>query len=239
MRIIQAIFILRHALGWRILLRFGVSKFQEIPGTSRYVADAREFHVRRISRSALCACIRADASRQAFRGAIRISCARVLITNSRVLRGERSYAEKKRKKFYLPPRSISRIAARLCLRFKTVTTKSISDIVSNLFHRYQFFLQIKQDILQGRLPVSFDLAAELGAYVVQCEISSEKTRIGRARCLLFLVHTVHLNVVRLMKKETGREKSRERSAICTVRSEYENLCTHALCVHMYSVKKRV
>lgn len=101
MRIIQAIFILRHALGWRILLRFGVSKFQEIPGTSRYVADAREFHVRRISRSALCACIRADASRQAFRGAIRISCARVLITNSRVLRGERSYAEKKKEKNFI------------------------------------------------------------------------------------------------------------------------------------------
>lgn len=37
------------------------------------------------------------------------------------------------------------------------------------FFRYQFFLQVKQDILQGRLPVSFDLAAELGAYVVQCE----------------------------------------------------------------------
>jgi len=31
----------------------GVSKFQEIPGTSRYIADAREFHVRRISWSAL------------------------------------------------------------------------------------------------------------------------------------------------------------------------------------------
>lgn len=38
-----------------------------------------------------------------------------------------------------------------------------------LLHRYQFFLQVKQDILQGRLPVSFDLAAELGAYVVQCK----------------------------------------------------------------------
>lgn len=37
--------------------------------------------------------------------------------------------------------------------------------------RYQFFLQVKQDILQGRLPVSFDLAAELGAYVVQCKYS--------------------------------------------------------------------
>ena len=37
------------------------------------------------------------------------------------------------------------------------------------YSRYQFFLQVKQDILQGRLPVSFDLAAELGAYVVQCK----------------------------------------------------------------------
>ncbi|CAH0382763.1 unnamed protein product [Bemisia tabaci] len=34
---------------------------------------------------------------------------------------------------------------------------------------YQFFLQVKQDILQGRLPVTPELAAELGAYVVQCE----------------------------------------------------------------------
>lgn len=38
--------------------------------------------------------------------------------------------------------------------------------------RYQFFLQIKQDIVQGRLPVTFDLAAELGAYVVQCEFKN-------------------------------------------------------------------
>ncbi|KAE8740487.1 hypothetical protein FOCC_FOCC013992 [Frankliniella occidentalis] len=35
--------------------------------------------------------------------------------------------------------------------------------------RYQFYLQVKQDILQGRLPISFDLAAELGAFVVQCK----------------------------------------------------------------------
>lgn len=34
-------------------------------------------------------------------------------------------------------------------------------------HRYQLYMQVKQDILQGRLPVSFELAAELGAYVVQ------------------------------------------------------------------------
>ncbi|KAK0170006.1 hypothetical protein PV328_010621 [Microctonus aethiopoides] len=42
--------------------------------------------------------------------------------------------------------------------------------------RYQFFLQIKQDIVQGRLPVSFDLAAELGAYVVQSELGDYDPR---------------------------------------------------------------
>ncbi|KAK6630538.1 hypothetical protein RUM43_014523 [Polyplax serrata] len=36
--------------------------------------------------------------------------------------------------------------------------------------RYQFFLQVRQDILQGRLPVSFETAAELGAYAIQSEI---------------------------------------------------------------------
>jgi hypothetical protein len=35
--------------------------------------------------------------------------------------------------------------------------------------RYQFFLQLKQDILQGRVPVTQELMAELGAYVVQCK----------------------------------------------------------------------
>ncbi|XP_066996312.2 band 4.1-like protein 4 isoform X3 [Anabrus simplex] len=42
--------------------------------------------------------------------------------------------------------------------------------------RYQFFLQVKQDILQGRLPVNFDLAAELGAYVVQSELGDYDSR---------------------------------------------------------------
>nr|XP_023011642.1 band 4.1-like protein 4 [Leptinotarsa decemlineata]XP_023011643.1 band 4.1-like protein 4 [Leptinotarsa decemlineata]XP_023011644.1 band 4.1-like protein 4 [Leptinotarsa decemlineata] len=36
--------------------------------------------------------------------------------------------------------------------------------------RYQFFLQIKQDILQGRLLVPFELAAELGAFILQSEL---------------------------------------------------------------------
>uniref|UniRef100_A0A182JC47 Erythrocyte membrane protein band 4.1-like 4A n=1 Tax=Anopheles atroparvus TaxID=41427 RepID=A0A182JC47_ANOAO len=42
--------------------------------------------------------------------------------------------------------------------------------------RYQLFLQVKQDILQGRLPVSFELAAELGAYVVQAELGNYDPR---------------------------------------------------------------
>ncbi|XP_059611522.1 band 4.1-like protein 4 isoform X2 [Phlebotomus argentipes] len=42
--------------------------------------------------------------------------------------------------------------------------------------RYQLFLQVKQDVLQGRLPVSFELAAELGAYVVQSELGDYDPR---------------------------------------------------------------
>ncbi|KAK8379938.1 hypothetical protein O3P69_019755 [Scylla paramamosain] len=42
--------------------------------------------------------------------------------------------------------------------------------------RYQFFLQVKQDVLQGRLPVSQDLAAELGAYAVQSELGDYDPR---------------------------------------------------------------
>ncbi|KAL0279594.1 UNVERIFIED_CONTAM: hypothetical protein PYX00_001113 [Menopon gallinae] len=42
--------------------------------------------------------------------------------------------------------------------------------------RYQFFLQVKQDILQGRLPISFDVAAELGSYVVQSELGDYDPR---------------------------------------------------------------
>jgi len=36
--------------------------------------------------------------------------------------------------------------------------------------RYQFFLQIKKDILQGRLPCTVNVAAELCAYAVQSEL---------------------------------------------------------------------
>ena len=36
--------------------------------------------------------------------------------------------------------------------------------------RYQFFLQVKQDVLQGRLPVTQDLAVELAALSLQCKL---------------------------------------------------------------------
>lgn len=42
--------------------------------------------------------------------------------------------------------------------------------------RYQFFLQIKQDILQGRLLVPFELASELGAYILQSELGDHDPR---------------------------------------------------------------
>ncbi|KAJ8960031.1 hypothetical protein NQ318_009468 [Aromia moschata] len=42
--------------------------------------------------------------------------------------------------------------------------------------RYQFFLQIKQDVLQGRLIVPFELAAELGAYILQSELGDYDSR---------------------------------------------------------------
>ena len=36
--------------------------------------------------------------------------------------------------------------------------------------RYQFFLQLKRDMLQGRLTVSTETAAQLGAFSVQSEL---------------------------------------------------------------------
>ncbi|KAG9353658.1 hypothetical protein JZ751_011780, partial [Albula glossodonta] len=36
--------------------------------------------------------------------------------------------------------------------------------------RYQFFLQVKQDVLQGRLPCSSSVSAQLAAYAIQCEL---------------------------------------------------------------------
>ena len=35
--------------------------------------------------------------------------------------------------------------------------------------RYQFFLQVKLDVLQGRLPVAHELAVDLAALALQCK----------------------------------------------------------------------
>ncbi|RWS28137.1 band 4.1-like protein 2, partial [Leptotrombidium deliense] len=42
--------------------------------------------------------------------------------------------------------------------------------------RYQYFLQIKQDIIQSRLPLNSDLTAELFAYAVQSELGDYEPR---------------------------------------------------------------
>lgn len=54
--------------------------------------------------------------------------------------------------------------------------------------RYQFYLQLKQDVLQGRLPVAFDLAAQLGAFVVQCKYTPHF--FSFVSIMLFLVHVL-------------------------------------------------
>ena len=41
--------------------------------------------------------------------------------------------------------------------------------------RYQFFLQVKLDILQGRLPVTHELAVDLAALALQCESITKYT----------------------------------------------------------------
>ena len=55
--------------------------------------------------------------------------------------------------------------------------------------RYQFFLQVKQDVLQGRLPVTQDLAVELAALSLQCKYSEVPNR--RACSLSFFRFSFH------------------------------------------------
>ncbi|KAH8040265.1 hypothetical protein HPB51_009813 [Rhipicephalus microplus] len=57
--------------------------------------------------------------------------------------------------------------------------------------RYQYFLQVKQDIYHGRLPINFDLAAELFALAIQSELGDYDPRRhqpGYASELRFLVN---------------------------------------------------
>jgi hypothetical protein len=43
--------------------------------------------------------------------------------------------------------------------------------------RHQFYLQLKQDVKQGRLPVSFDLSALLGAFELQAEFGDYRSEL--------------------------------------------------------------
>ena len=47
--------------------------------------------------------------------------------------------------------------------------KSLTLLYSLLF-RYQFFLQLKRDVLNGRIPLAFDALVELCSLVVQCKL---------------------------------------------------------------------
>ncbi|XP_022250580.1 band 4.1-like protein 4A [Limulus polyphemus] len=77
--------------------------------------------------------------------------------------------------------------------------------------RYQFFLQVKQDILQGRLPVSFELAPELFAYSVQSELGDYDYRrhhsgyVSEFRFLSNQTQELEAKVLELHKGLVGQE----------------------------------
>ncbi|XP_076356154.1 band 4.1-like protein 4 isoform X2 [Tachypleus tridentatus] len=77
--------------------------------------------------------------------------------------------------------------------------------------RYQFFLQVKQDILQGRLPVSFELAPELFAYSVQSELGDYDYRrhhsgyISEFKFLTHQTEELEAEVLELHKGLVGQE----------------------------------
>ncbi|KAI0222099.1 Band 4.1-like protein 4A [Lamellibrachia satsuma] len=79
--------------------------------------------------------------------------------------------------------------------------------------RYQFFLQVKRDILQGRLPVPFDLAAELCAYAVQSELGDyDLTRhtygyVSELRFLPNQTEDLELRIMQIHKALLGQVPS--------------------------------
>lgn len=120
MRIIQTIFIRCHAPVQTILSRCGVSKFQEIPGTSRYIADAWEFHVRRISWSALMynTCTRAYAWLASTRFAALSARARSHFHRSILNSPREFYGTNAYKNYIFPPRCAFPIRAQPRLAFR-------------------------------------------------------------------------------------------------------------------------
>ncbi|XP_037079099.1 band 4.1-like protein 4A [Pollicipes pollicipes] len=79
--------------------------------------------------------------------------------------------------------------------------------------RYQFFLQIKQDILEGRLPVTPELSAELGALVIQSELGDYDPKrhvdgyVGEFRLLPTLTPSLEENIEQIHKSLVGRVPS--------------------------------
>lgn len=69
--------------------------------------------------------------------------------------------------------SLSLFARLVALRSESLANRRVFLSLAN--RRYQFFLQIKKDILQGRLPVTTDLAAELAALALQCKSTLSAT----------------------------------------------------------------
>lgn len=66
-------------------------------------------------------------------------------------------------------RGISPITLYLGVKFYAADPCRLAEEIT----RYQFFLQLKLDVLQGRLPVSQELAVELAAYALQCKYTVE------------------------------------------------------------------
>uniref|UniRef100_A0ACB8EQP5 Uncharacterized protein n=1 Tax=Sphaerodactylus townsendi TaxID=933632 RepID=A0ACB8EQP5_9SAUR len=60
-----------------------------------------------------------------------------------------------------PPEALLRLLLRLVASPCVLRVDDLS---------YQIFLQVKQDVLQGRLPCPFNIAAQLGAYAIQSEL---------------------------------------------------------------------
>nr|XP_053632322.1 band 4.1-like protein 4A [Cherax quadricarinatus] len=80
--------------------------------------------------------------------------------------------------------------------------------------RYQFFLQVKQDILQGRLPISQDLSAELGSYAVQSELGDYDPRrhspgyVSEFRFITTQTVALENKIAELHKKLVGQVPSK-------------------------------
>ncbi|KAK4022675.1 hypothetical protein OUZ56_008129 [Daphnia magna] len=96
-----------------------------------------------------------------------------------------------------PPPSLSPLhyqssLSRSLVRIETKQSTTCKwHFVSDRDRKYQFFLQVKKDILQGRLPVTTELAAELAALALQSELGDydpQRYKAGYVSEFRFLAH---------------------------------------------------